>query len=130
MITGRCFCGEVQFEIASEPTDCGHCHCISCQRASGAPFVTWVTFAANDFNVTHGMIAERESSPGVLRGHCATCGTAMTWQSMKKPDSIDITAACFEDPSIVKPTSHIWMSHSPAWVSLGDDLPKHPESSE
>ncbi|MDX1508240.1 MAG: GFA family protein [Woeseiaceae bacterium] len=130
MIKGRCFCGEVQFEIASEPRQSNHCHCISCQRASGAPFVTWLTFAAADFDVTHGMITERESSPGVLRGHCAACGTAMTWQSMTRSDSIDITAACFDDKSIVKPSSHIWMSHSPPWVSLDDDLPKHQEWSK
>lgn len=127
MIRGQCFCGDVEFEISSEPTDCNHCHCISCQRASGAPFVTWVAFATKDFDVTHGTIAERESSPGIKRGHCASCGTAMTWQSMKKTESIDITAVCIEDQSVVKPSRHIWTSHSPDWVSLDDGLPQFQE---
>ena len=130
MIEGRCFCGAIQFELSAEPTDANHCHCISCQRSSGAPFVTWVNFPLASFRLKQGLIAERESSPGVTRGHCAACGTPISWRSTKYPDDIDLTASCFEDASFVKPGRHIWVSHSPAWVVVDDDLPKYTEWSE
>ena len=39
-LTGRCLCGSVQYEIDSEPTMPGICHCKNCQRQAGSAFST------------------------------------------------------------------------------------------
>ena len=96
LIRGQCFCGHVQFEANHEPMSACHCHCESCQRASGAAFVTWVTFPVDNFSVTKGALVERQSSPGVRRGHCAQCGTTMSYWSNRLPDEIDIAAAALD----------------------------------
>lgn len=41
MITGRCECGEVSYQINSEVTDFSHCHCSQCRRLHGAAFASF-----------------------------------------------------------------------------------------
>jgi hypothetical protein len=35
MYEGSCLCGSIRYSIASELSDFGYCHCISCRKASG-----------------------------------------------------------------------------------------------
>lgn len=123
--TGRCFCGHVQFTLSRAPTSACHCHCESCQRASGAPFVTWATFPSESFEITKGKLAERVSSPGVTRGHCAECGSAITYVRADDPGDIDITASCLDQPSRINPGAHIWIEDKQPWIEIGDDLPQY-----
>ncbi len=124
-ITGQCFCGHVQFELTSSPTFACHCHCHSCQRASGAPYVTWVTFPTDSFRLRKGMLVEHRSSPGVTRGHCRECGSTITYLHDERSTDIDITATSFDDPSFIVPEAHIWLEDKQPWVQIDDDLPRY-----
>ena len=125
-IRGQCYCGHVQIELKTEPTSACHCHCEDCQRASGAPYITWAAFEASDFEITNGSLVERTSSPGVTRGHCGQCGTTMTWTSEKEPDEIDVTVTCLDQPGTIRPSAHIFIEDKQPWVDIGDDLPQFP----
>ena len=125
--TGRCICGQVHIRLDHEPSFACHCHCESCRRASGAPYVTWVTFPVGSFHVTKGELEQHASSPSVLRGHCAACGTSITYTHEDRPGDIDVTASCFNDTSFVEPKAHIWLEDKPHWVEIADDLPQYPQ---
>jgi len=129
LIRGQCFCGHVQIEAKSDPVSACHCHCESCQRASGAAFVTWVTFPVIRFSVTKGALIERQSSPGVTRGHCAECGTSMTYLNDDRPDEIDVAATCLDHPATIRPTAHIWIEDKQPWIEIGDGLPQYEKRS-
>lgn len=122
---GQCFCGHVQFEMTSEPTFACHCHCKSCQRASGAAFVTWASFPADSLRLRKGTLAEHRSSPGVTRGHCAECGTSISYMNDRRPTEIDITASAFDDPTFIVPQAHIWLEDKQPWIEISDQLPKY-----
>ena len=124
-LTGGCFCGAVRFELDLPSRFCTHCHCENCRRAHGAAFVTWVTFPVDSFSVTKGALIERQSSPGVTRGHCAECGTTMTYTNDRWPDDIDVTATCLDHPGTIKPDSHIWIEDKQPWIEIGDGLPQY-----
>ena len=124
-IHGQCYCGHIQFELRAQPDSACHCHCEDCQRASGAAFMTWAAFPSTAFEITKGELVERQSSPGVTRGHCGQCGTAMTWASEKEPDEIDIAVTCIDQPGTIRPESHIFIEDKQPWVVIGDDLPQH-----
>jgi len=123
--TGRCFCGQVRFELAGEPAFACHCHCESCRRAAGAPFVTWVSFDREAFALTAGTIAEYRSSPGVRRGHCAACGTTITYSWERRPEEIDIAVASLDDATGIEPEAHIWVQDKVPWLVINDDLPRY-----
>ena len=123
--TGRCFCGQVRFELTGTPAFACHCHCESCRRAAGAPFVTWVTFSLDGFALTSGAIAEYRSSPGVRRGHCAACGTTITYAQDKRLQEIDIAISSLDDTTGIEPEAHIWVEDKVSWLVISDDLPQY-----
>jgi hypothetical protein len=125
---GRCFCGAVRLEALSEPAFVCICHCESCRRASGGAMVAWATFRSVDVTITSGTMEMRESSPGVTRGHCARCGTHMSYQHVGRPGAVDITLSCLDDPSAFEPTAHIWVADKLPWVVISDGLPQYQET--
>lgn len=74
--TGRCLCGATQYTITSEPFAPHTCSCTMCQLWAGAPTVPWVSFKGRlTFTGAHKSLSYYESSPGVQRGRCMTCGS-------------------------------------------------------
>ncbi|HSG96990.1 MAG TPA: GFA family protein [Woeseiaceae bacterium] len=122
-LTGRCFCGAVQFAVAGPESFACFCHCESCQRAAGAPVVAWATYGRDTFEITRGDLCWRHSSPGVTRGHCAICGTSVTYEHEQRAGEIDISVNCLDDPTAPVIRAHIWTEDKPPWYEIGDDLP-------
>jgi hypothetical protein len=101
------------------------CHCTSCRRATGAMMVAWGTFTAASFRITGGHLEEVATSPGVTRGHCARCGTSLTYRNAARAGEVDVTLATLDDPSALRPTAHIWVQDKLPWVGIGDGLPQY-----
>ena len=51
-IEGGCLCGAVRYRAFWPAYGITHCHCQTCRRASGAPFVTWAGFDTDTNIVT------------------------------------------------------------------------------
>lgn len=128
MYEGGCLCGDVRYRVEGEATNLCYCHCRSCRLASGAHCVAWGTFDPARFRVTQGAITHCRSSPQVLRGACARCGTSLSYAHEARPGEIDITLASLDDATGLAPECHIWVSHKLTWVRLGDGLPQYPEA--
>jgi hypothetical protein len=128
---GGCLCGAVRYMFRGLPDWSAHCHCRSCQRALGAGFATWCVAKEENFEVTKGQIKVCETSPGVERGFCGNCGTSLTYVAKGGVSGQDWTgqvwflAPTLDDPSIVLPKAHVYVSHQQPWVKLNDGLPTH-----
>ena len=125
-IEGGCLCGAIRYRASGSAYGITHCHCRTCRRASGAPFVTWAGFDRDKFAFTQGQPASHASSPDVLRAFCATCGTALTYQRADVPGSIDVTLGSMDDPEVLKPEDHTWTENRLTWIALNDRLPQYP----
>src|SRR5438477_12049566 len=77
MLTGRCLCGGVRYEIDGEIGSVVCCHCSQCRRANGTAFATNASVRAEHFRLVAGrdLLTEYESSPGKFRAFCARCGS-------------------------------------------------------
>src|SRR5260221_658005 len=53
-ISGGCLCGKFRYRLRKQPVGINDCHCIDCRRASAAPFVTWGSIKARDFEIVSG----------------------------------------------------------------------------
>ncbi len=127
-ITGSCFCRQVRFTVDLPAKYACFCHCLSCQRAAGAPVVAWATFARDSLDVSQGEITWYESSSGVTRGHCAACGTCISYEHVKREGQIDITLNALDDPGSIAPMSHIWVEDKQPWFVISDDLPQYAQT--
>jgi hypothetical protein len=123
--TGGCHCGAVRFKAVGEPMAVNHCHCLDCQRVSGAPFVTWATFRTSDVTFTAGGPRRYASSAKVERAFCAHCGSPFMWQGKTKPENTDLTVASFDSPGEFRPADHIWTERQQPWIKLADGLPRY-----
>ena len=128
VLNGGCLCGAVRYRLSAPPTVVTHCHCRTCRRATGAPFVTWLTAVSESFEFTAGKLAVFHSSPDVSRGFCVTCGTTLTYQHDSYTEELDIAVATLDDPTHVTPQDHIWVGTMLPWLKFADDLPRLPGS--
>lgn len=119
-----CACGEVVFECSSTPLFVAHCHCQSCRAVTGSAFATFAGFGANEVSLSQGAPVFRESSPGVQRSFCGTCGTPMSYESEKFQGQIHFYLGCLSDSSSLMPQGHIHYSERVGWIDFNDDLPK------
>ncbi len=127
---GGCYCGNIRYVINGLPDVSAHCHCRSCQMALGGAFVTWAKVPIEKFSVTKGDIKICEKSPGIKRGFCGDCGTTLTYAAEHEVEGQNwledawFSATTLDDPSIVSPSTHVFVSHQQSWISLADDLPR------
>ena len=120
-LTGRCKCGAIQYQVKAVPTYVGNCHCDDCRRATGGASVPWIGTKPGDFDVTRGEIREFESSPGILRGFCGTCGSSLTFRG-EGWDDIGVTIASLDDPNAVTPQSNVFLGEKLHWLLINEDM--------
>ena len=123
MLKGHCQCGQLRYEADASAFNETACHCSVCRRTSGAPFVAWFSVPLSSFRFTQGTPASFRSSAHGTRSFCPHCGTALTFQSSRFPEEIDVTTCSLDDPEQVPPKDHIYTSTRLHWVQLADGLP-------
>lgn len=125
-LEGGCFCGAVRYRIDGAPTYAGNCHCRDCQHAIGAPVVTWIGAAYENFHITKGEVSTCETSPGIKRGFCGRCGTSLTFGGEGWND-LGITAASLDEPGTITPESNVYLSHRQPWQPYDEKLRNYDE---
>jgi len=123
-LSGRCFCGALTWRSAGPILWAALCHCEDCRRAASSDYVSW-------FGVPRGTVVWagprtlHRSSPKVVRSFCGTCGAPASFETEVFPDETHLYAPSLDDPTLYRPTAHIFWSERLPWVSVADDLPKH-----
>jgi hypothetical protein len=125
-IEGGCLCGAIRYRAWGNAYGITHCHCQTCRRASGAPFVTWAGFDADKFGFTKGEPVTYASSSQVVRTFCGRCGTGLTYRRADLPNSIDVTLGSMDAPETLQPEDHTWTESRLSWIALSDRLPAYP----
>jgi len=102
------------------------CHCLACQRRTGAvsgnqarfrPEQVTFTGKATTWNRT------AESGNVVTLRFCPTCGSTVYWESESFPGYVIVAIGNFADPNFPAPTVSVWEESRHAWVSLPPDTP-------
>jgi hypothetical protein len=123
--TGACLCGAVQFEYQPPSLWCAHCHCSLCQRAHGAPVVTWVGVAQQQFHLTADQALRwYRSSVDSERGFCSHCGSTLFFRSERWPGEIHIVHPNIKGDIDVMPAVHVHCESKAHWFTFDDSLPR------
>ena len=116
-VHGGCFCGAIRYAITGIPEQSLVCHCPDCRRAVGSQSVAWLVVQTNKFEVLVGEPKIFNSSEGVRRTFCETCGTTLTWTSDAHADRIDVTIGSLDNPNQFVPTRAVCRRHKVLWAS-------------
>jgi arsenate reductase len=126
---GSCLCGKYSFVSRGVPRFVAHCHCRSCRRALGAGVATYVGYAADQVTFADAAGLENvpsyQSSPGVRRGFCDVCGTALYYASDQWSGETHLFRSNFAQPEAFEPTGHGFFSDRESDFDLYDDLPRY-----
>ena len=126
--SGRCACGEINYQCNEAPLAMFNCHCNQCQIASGGTFVTVALVRESALTIENGQPkfykSTGDSGRSTERGFCSNCGTPMFAKGEVAPGLISIKPGTLDDRSWFKPTIDTWASTAPSWVCQSSDLPK------
>ncbi len=128
-VEGHCLCRSVIFEYEAEPHWTLYCHCESCRRATSSPTTAWISVPRGAFRFKQGAPRYFNSSPGVTRGFCATCGSPLTYENQRIPGEVHLYAASLADPSRVSPSRHVFVEEQLPWLEIVDQLPRFAKTS-
>jgi len=115
---GGCMCGAVRYAIDDVGAVANYCHCRSCRMATGGPVAAFVDLKPGAFAWTRDPATHYASSPGVRRGFCATCGTALTYEADDTPDEVHVMSPTLDDSTPFAPSGFFHEEERLAWLHL------------
>ncbi|HUN41330.1 MAG TPA: GFA family protein [Acetobacteraceae bacterium] len=121
----QCCCGSLRAAVTGEPEFVAACHCMECQRRTGAPFGVSCYFPKSQVR-TNGSskIYLRGSDSGrkIELHFCPDCGSTVYWYAEFVPDLIGIAVGAFTDPCMPSPTVSVWETTRHPWVTFDHHL--------
>lgn len=125
LITGRCMCGDVRYEISQPAIETALCHCRMCQRFTSAPFAAWAVFPPEAVRFTGTEPKYYNSSPIAERGFCGNCGSSLTMRWIREPsDILAFLIPSLDHPEDFAPSLHLGIESQIPWLDMHDDLPR------
>src|ERR1700722_3420477 len=121
-----CSCGQLRLAIQGEPVRISMCHCLACQRRTGAVLSNQARFPREQVTFA-GMATpwtRTAESGNTLTFHfCPTCGSTVYWENEGFPGYVAVAIGNFADPDFPAPTTPVGEESRPPWVSLPPDTP-------
>jgi hypothetical protein len=121
-----CQCGQLQARVEGEPVRVSVCHCLQCQKRSGAAFAVQARWPEAQVTLTgESRIWERiaESGHRATFRFCPECGSTVAYDSEGLPGLIAVPVGAFADPSFPPPKFSVYEERRHPWVAVtGDDI--------
>ena len=119
-----CSCGQLHLDVDGEPSRIWTCHCLECQRRTGAVAGNLARFHRDQI-AFHGEATawkrRGESGKTLTSYFCPTCGSTIYFASEAFPDFVAVAVGNFADPDFPPPTLSVWEQTRHGWVSLPAD---------
>jgi hypothetical protein len=121
-----CNCGQLRLTCEGEPLRVSMCHCLECQRRTGAVFANQAWFEPRQIALS-GTATEftrlGDSGRSVTFRFCPVCGSTVYWEAEGFPGMIAVAVGAFADPDFPAPTLSGWERRRHHWVERISDLP-------
>ena len=121
-----CNCGQLHLTIEGEPVRISMCHCLECQRRTGAVISNQARFRREQITFA-GTATEwtRPSDSGnrLTFRFCPKCGSTVYWTGESFPGLVAVAIGTFADPSFPPPAISVWEETRHPWVYPPSDPP-------
>jgi hypothetical protein len=114
-----CGCGQVRIECRGEPVRLSICHCLDCQRRTGAPFGTQSWFPQEHLTITgttNEYVRAVEGGNRISFHFCPTCASTVYWLLSDRPGIVAIAVGMFGDPAFPQPRVSVWERRRHPWT--------------
>ncbi|MET0660458.1 MAG: GFA family protein [Steroidobacteraceae bacterium] len=114
-----CDCGQLRVTCEGDAVRISMCHCIACQRRTGAPFSANSRFERKRVTVAgRSTVYTRKADSGnsVSFHFCPVCGSTVYWELSGFPTLIAVAQGMFADPEYPPPTVSVWEQTRHPWT--------------
>lgn len=131
--TGGCLCGAIRYSIDAPITGLRACHCMNCQKTSGAGGTVNAVVPTDKFRITKGSTRKYDDSATrsgrtLSRHFCETCGSPIYSHRNPNPGFVVVRAGTLDDKSALKIAGNIWTSTAASWSHIDPSTECHPEN--
>jgi hypothetical protein len=124
-LSGKCFCGAVQYSVADEFVYAANCHCSNCRRTTGSAFKPFAGIEREKIALTKGrddlLIFGDEQGNDT---HCKTCGS-LVYSVVRAGAYVHVAMGTLIDDPTIRPSTHIFVGSKAPWFTITDDLPQY-----
>ncbi len=118
MLTGSCLCGACTYEIDGDPIVVAHCHCLDCQRVSGAGHTTGAMFPEGGIRLggepaTYAVTSEAGNT--VTRLFCGQCGSPLFGKNTGMPGFMTVSLGTLDSSAGLTPQVAIFARTRRHW---------------
>ena len=121
ILTGRCACGEVNYEIKDKPLFTQTCHCKNCKISTGSSFVIHTMIFEDDF-ILNGKVSSTKLPTGSGKGYrayfCCNCGIYLYCKYEIATGRLAIRTATLDKP--ITPEAHIFIKYKDPWIEISN----------
>ena len=120
---------DVKWWLRAEGTKylAGLCACRSCRLAAGFPIQSWSFIPKTNLIMPDGTpmefdilgLQQYESSPGIFREFCRTCGATVFWHANRRPELIDVSVGLLRADSGAR--AEDWLEWAKGRISFIED---------
>ena len=134
-LSGSCLCGSIRYTIDVPVTELRACHCVHCQKTSGAGGSVNAVIPSSAFAITHGTPkrydALADSGRTLYRFFCGNCGSPIYSQRAAMPETVVVRAGTMDNAPEMKIAASIWTKSKPSWALIdpsSKQLPGQPDA--
>ena len=124
-----CSCGQLRLRLAGDPQLVSSCHCLACQRRTGALFGSTSFWRKNQIVSTEGerraFRRKADSGTWLTFQFCPSCGSTVFWESERLPDLLSVAVGTFADPHFPAPVRTVWTESKHDWLAFPASIPHH-----
>ncbi|MEN3383205.1 MAG: hypothetical protein V7608_3249 [Hyphomicrobiales bacterium] len=121
MIDARCRCGALTLTLPGPSKLVVACHCLDCQRRTGAPFSVGAFYPADAVAIAGPSkeFSRDGASGGKVHSHfCENCGSTVYWRADALPSMIGVAVGALADPTYPAPVRSVFEQTKHHWVHI------------
>ena len=121
MVDARCSCGALTLTLPGASKLVVACHCLDCQRRTGAPFGVGAFYPVEAVAIsgTSKAYTRDAASGGKAHNHfCQDCGSTVYWKADNLPSLIGVAVGALADPSYPAPGRSVFEQSKHVWVQM------------
>jgi hypothetical protein len=124
VLTGRCLCGAVRFEITEPLVASRYCHCTRCQRRTGTAASAGAAMVPGSFHILAGEELVKTWWPadgGFGKAFCTNCGSHLFSQSPEDSGVRHVRLGVIDGDPGIRPTARQFVANAAVWEEIPDD---------
>lgn len=128
MSNARCSCGAVALSLPAPSRLVVACHCLDCQRRTGAPFGVGAFYPVESVVIlgTPRQFTRAAASGGKVHNYfCPDCGSTVYWKADNLPALIGVAVGAMADPATPPPIMSVFEQSRHHWVAISGASVEH-----